>query len=135
MSLYSRTVIPTAVLDELERGREMGVELPSIRALAWIQVVCPEKRGVRNAELGRGEQEVLALGMQIPGALLILDDGLARVHARKLRLPFTGTLGILLRAKVDGHVSSLKPLIQRLCDRGFHLSAQTRAAVLKLAGE
>jgi predicted nucleic acid-binding protein len=122
-------------VDELDRGREMGVELPNVRALAWIQVVFPESSSITEAEIGRGEQEVLALGMQIPGALLILDDGLARAYARDLKLQFTGTLGVLLRAKADGRISSMNAVIERLCALGFRLSPRTRAAVLKLAGE
>ena len=82
-----------------------------------------------------GEQEVLALGLQIAGSVLILDDGLARARARDLNLRFTGTLGVLLRAKRDGRISSMTDLIERLRDRGFRLSPRTRAAVLKLAGE
>jgi len=69
-------------LDELNRGREIGVELPNIPALGWIEVVFPENRGIARPELGMGEQEVLALGLQIPGSLLILDMGwLGRMRA------------------------------------------------------
>jgi predicted nucleic acid-binding protein len=56
------------------------------------------------ADLGAGEREVLAFGIQLPDALLLLDERLARVHARALQLNFTGTLGILLRAKDEGHI-------------------------------
>jgi predicted nucleic acid-binding protein len=38
--------------------------------------------------------------MQVPGAIVILDERFGRLHAQSLKLTFTGTLGILLRAKV-----------------------------------
>ena len=88
-----------------------------------------------TADLGAGEAEVLALGTQIPGAVLILDERLGRLYAESLRLLFTGTLGILLRAKAEGRILRIEPLIEQLDRLGFRLSARTRAGVLELAGE
>jgi len=39
---YTRTLIPPAVVDELERGRAMGIDLPEVRALSWIKIQSPE---------------------------------------------------------------------------------------------
>lgn len=86
-------------------------------------------------DLDPGEKEVLALGIQYPGCVLILDERLARRHAEALKLDFTGTLGILLRAKAEKRIQRIEPLLQRLDGLGFRLSARTRAAVLKQAGE
>ena len=63
------------------------------------------------ADLGAGEKEVLALGMQVPGAVVILDERLGRLHAEALKLTFTGTLGILLRAKEDWKILRMEPFI------------------------
>ena len=71
------------------------------------------------ADLGAGEKEVLALGIQIPGAVVILDERLARLHAEALKLSFTGTLGILLRAKVEGRIACLEPVLAHLDRLGF----------------
>jgi uncharacterized protein len=73
--------------------------------------------------------------LQVPNAVVILDERLARLHAEALKLSFTGTLGILLRAKVEGRIARLEPVLAYLDRLGFRLSAKTRAAVLKLAGE
>jgi hypothetical protein len=73
--------------------------------------------------------------MQVPGAVVILDERLGRLHAEALELAFTGTLGILLRAKVEGRIPRIEPLLEDLDRLGFRLSARTRAAVLKQAGE
>jgi hypothetical protein len=69
------------------------------------------------------------------GSLLILDDGLARQHARLLNLRMTGTAGILLRAKNENRIDAIKPLLERLRDLGFFLDGTTEAAILRLAGE
>jgi uncharacterized protein len=133
----TRTLIPPAVVEELERGKAMGLDLPDVRALPWLKIQAPEglDRVPTAADLGAGEKEVLALGIQIPGALVILDERLGRLHAQALKLAFTGTLGILLRAKVEGRIARLEPVLAHLDRLGFRLSAKTRANVLKLAGE
>ena len=35
---YTRTLIPPAVVEELERGKAMGVDLPDVRALPWLKI-------------------------------------------------------------------------------------------------
>lgn len=77
---YSRTIIPPAVVGELERGKAIGVDLPEVRALPWLKVQAPEglDKVPTVADLGAGEKEVLALGMQVPDAVVILDERLAR---------------------------------------------------------
>ena len=86
-------------------------------------------------DLGRGEKEVLALGMEIPGAVVILDDRRARLYAELLKLTFTGTLGILLRAKTEGRIPRLEPILKHLDKLGSRLSAKPHASVLRLGGE
>jgi len=82
------------------------------------------------SDLGAGEKEVLALALQVPGAVVILDERLGRLYAETLKLTFTGTLGILLRAKAEGLISEIAPVLEQLDRLKFRLSARTRAAVL-----
>jgi len=130
-------VIPPAVVEELERGKAMGVDLPVVRALPWLAIQAPEglDRVPTVADLGAGEKEVLALGIQIPGTVVILGERLARLHAQALKLTFTGPLGILLRAKAEGRFPQIEPVLAHLDRLGFRLSAKTRTAILKLAEE
>jgi uncharacterized protein len=82
-----------------------------------------------------GEREVISLSQATPNSLAILDDGLARAYAKQLNVSFTGTLGILLKAKQAGHISAIKPLLNQLDAIGFRLNATTRQTVIQLAGE
>jgi uncharacterized protein len=134
---YTRTLVPPADVRELELGTAIGIDLPEIGMLPWIKIQAPEGLGKvpTAADLGFGEKEVLALGLQVPNVVVILDERLARVHAEALKLTFTGTLGILLRAKVEGRIARLEPVLALLDRLGFRLSPKTRAATLKLAGE
>ncbi len=45
---------------------------------------------------------------------VLLDDKLARPMGRRLGVPVTGTLGVLLRAKHVGVVVQLRSLVTRL---------------------
>ena len=134
---YTQTLIPPAVVGELDRGKAIGVDLPDIRTLPWLKIQAPEGLGKvpTVADLGVGEKEVLALGMQVPGAVVILDERLWRLHAEALKLNFTGTLGVLLRAKVEGRIPRIQPILEHLDQLGFRLSTKTHAAVLRQAGE
>jgi uncharacterized protein len=135
--LYARVLVPLAVVTELLRGREGGIDLLHLERLPWITAESPEglDKVPTAAELGAGEKEVLALAMQRPGSLVVLDDRLARSHAEALRLTVTGTLGILLRAKSEGLLPGVVPVLDKLHRLGFRLSSKTRTAVLKLASE
>lgn len=86
-------------------------------------------------DLGAGEREVLALALERSNPLVILDDGLARRFAQRLEIALTGTLGLLLKAKQVGRVERIEPLLDRLEALNFRLDPETRAHVLRVAGE
>jgi hypothetical protein len=87
------------------------------------------------SDLDRGEAEVLALAQELHASLLILDERLARRHARRLGLSLTGTLGVLLRAKEHQLVSAIGPVIEAMRRWGIRLGEPLVQEVLKLAGE
>jgi predicted nucleic acid-binding protein len=134
---YTGILVPPAVVRELDRGRSIGIDLPDVRTLSWLTIQSPEglDKAPAAADLGAGEKEVLALGTQVPGAVVILDERLGRLYADLLKLTFTGTLGILLRAKAEGRIPRIQPLLEHLGRLGFRLSERTRTAILKQAGE
>ena len=134
---YTLVIVPSAVADELEQGRARGIDLPDVHCLPWATIQVPKRMETPPSavDLGHGEKQVLSLGIEIPGAVLILDEKLGRLCASTLGLPFTGTLGLILRAKLEGRVARVEPLLQELNSLGFRLSRGTQAAVLRQAGE
>jgi len=135
--LFGTVRVPEAVLAELQAGLERGVSLPNPRDLPWPAVDTIQQLDLLPlvTHLGEGEREVLALGSESPGALLLLDDRDARRHASVLGLKVTGTLGVLLLAKEQGKIDIIRPIVDRLDGLGFRLCTATRRAVLDLAGE
>lgn len=133
--LYGRVMVPEAVALEINAGKACGVDLPDLESLPWVSLQSASPSILVPGDLGAGELAVLSLAAGRAGAVVVLDDGLARRYARRAHIRFTGTCGILLRGKQRGLVPALKPLLEQLVHLGFHLDAGTRASVLKLAGE
>jgi predicted nucleic acid-binding protein len=87
------------------------------------------------ADLDRGEAEVIALAQELGADLLIIDERLGRRHADRLGFAVTGTLGVLLRAKEQGFIAEVRPLIEELRRQGIHLAEPLVKRTLELANE
>ena len=58
-----------------------------------------------------------------------------RKIAKLQTFKFTGTAGVLLKAKKEGYLTEIKPILERLKMAGFYLNNQLTAEILKIAGE
>ena len=135
--LYGRVTAPAAVAAELAVGRSLGIDLPDLEGLKWIDIRRPQRGEflAKVADLGAGEREALALGAEAPGSLVLLDDAFARRIADLLGIRRIGTLGVLLQAKQRGLLPVVRPVLDRLDGLRFRVGLETRRAVLRLAGE
>jgi uncharacterized protein len=135
--LYSRLLVPEAVVDELQAGRDQGEDVPEVTSYDWIEVRAVRMPDVVTliSDLGAGEAQVLALALEVPGSLVLLDDRLARAVARMRNIRLMGPAGVLLKAKQEGHTSAVAPLLDRLLQLDFRLSDAVKACILKLAQE
>ncbi len=136
-ALYGVVVVPPAVQTELEAGLKIKVGVPDVARLSWVEVRAVKSQALIPAivDLGPGEAEVIALGLEHPGSLLILDDLLARRIAALNSLTYTGTVGVLIKAKQGGHLGAIRPVIEGLRTSGLWLSDELVATVLAQAGE
>jgi predicted nucleic acid-binding protein len=135
--LFDQVFVPSAVQAEVLAGGSAAVGGDEFREATWLRVGMlqdPRRAGLL-ADLDRGEAEVIALAQELDADLVIMDERLARRHARRLGLTLTGTLGVLLRAKHLGHVKAVAPLIDQLRRAGIHLSEQVVTEALALADE
>jgi uncharacterized protein len=135
--LYTRLLVPEAVVDELQAGRDQAEDVPAVTGYDSIEVRAVRMPAVVTliSDLGAGEAQVLALALEVPGSLVLLDDRLARAVARVRNIRLTGTAGVLLKAKQEGHISAVAPLLDRLLQLDFRLSNAVKASILKLAHE
>ncbi len=81
-----------------------------------------------------GEAEAIALASE-KNCLLISDDKQARAAAKRLGVSVIGTAGILIRAKQNGVISEIKPILDNLELNDFFISRVLREEVLKIVGE
>jgi len=136
-SLYGEIRIPPAVQAELRAGAEQGIDVPRPEQLPWIRIEALLDPSLVPAmvDLGPGEAEAIALARAIPGSLLILDDALGRMVAKGSGVLHTGTLGILVKAKQQGLVTEVRPILEQLLTTTMYLSGNLIALVLAEAGE
>jgi predicted nucleic acid-binding protein len=135
--LYGTIAVPETVKEELGEGGALGEDVPDITEYDWIRVIGGHipKLIKLVTDLGPGEAGVLALALDVPEALVILDDRLARRIAELQGLKITGTAGVLLKAKRKGHIDIIAPVIDQLIGLGFRLSEHLQNDILRLAGE
>ena len=135
--LYHEILIPPTVEREILAGGETSLGTEEFRSSTWFQVCAlrDPSRSKLLAGLDPGEAEVLSLAQEVGADLLILDERLARRYAATLGFSFTGTVGVLLRAKARGFISEVRPLLTELVRGGIHLGDEVVREALKLAGE
>jgi predicted nucleic acid-binding protein len=86
-------------------------------------------------EIDKGEASAIALSLETDDSLLILDDQKARRLAEKLSLKYTGTLGVLLKARELGILPAVKPLLQKIQQTNFRFSEKVLIEILREANE
>lgn len=74
-------------------------------------------------QIDKGESSAIALAIETPNSTLILDDFKARKIAEQLGLPYTGTIGIIIKAKLQGIIQTIKPILSKIKQTDFRLSA------------
>ena len=140
--LHESVIVPDPVWQEVAIGGQGLPESENLQkavAEGWIQVKATgAPRFAMSAEaaaLGRGELEAISLAQEL-GAVLLTDDSDARQFALRQGVKVTGTVGMLIRAKAEGHLVSVKPLLTRLRDESnFQMSQQLYASALMESGE
>ena len=135
--LFGKVYVPAEVLDEINQGRQEGIELPDLEQISCIEILGPMANHFSQLvrDLGKGETAVILHGLKHRGALVVLDDLLARRVAKQMELCLTGTAGILIAAKMKGLITSIEPSLTQMESLGFHLAPAHRAIILKQAGE
>jgi predicted nucleic acid-binding protein len=135
--LFSAILVPSAVVRELQEGRERGHVVPDPVDYAWLTIAEPAAVPSEwlALDLGPGELAVLALGLEDQSKIVLLDDGLARRIAHAARLQVWGTLKVLLESKQRGLTGAIAPHLRRLEEAGMWISGSLRDRVPALAGE
>jgi len=112
---------------------EFGNPLPQ-----WILIKSPKNRNyqkILELEIDIGEASAISLSLEIPNSIIILDDLKARKIAKRLKHTYTGTFGVILKAKKLGIINSVKPILKKIQSTNFRFSSSIFEAVLRNANE
>ncbi|MBE2219920.1 MAG: DUF3368 domain-containing protein [Anaerolineae bacterium] len=134
--LFGQVLIPTAVHDEF-LAIEQSTRQQALATSPWIQTTPLSNPQTAQIYIGldRGESEVLALALERSARLVIMDERKGRRYAKRLALPLTGSLGILLLAKEKQLISDVAPAIEQLQANNLYFDPQLIDHVLQLARE
>jgi predicted nucleic acid-binding protein len=137
VSLAKLLVVPEAVIREIQAGSDRDRTADQVKDLPSLLRVddrrVPDR--IRFWDLGAGESQVLAHGLERPGSEVVLDDLAARRCARSLGLPMIGTLGIVILCRHRGVISAARPVIEALREAGLRLKPALMDEALAKVGE
>jgi hypothetical protein len=137
--LYGQIVIPTEV------ARELAVVAPGlpghvpVSELSWLTVRAvadPTLVTLLLSELDPGESEAIALARELNADFLLIDERRGRLTVSRLGIERVGVLGVLIRAKSEGILPFVKPVLDDLVTRaGFWVSRALYTFLLNEIGE
>jgi predicted nucleic acid-binding protein len=138
---FETVFIPHAVLDELkvESGFRGTSHVDQALKESWLQVCEIQNKPLAQAlslELDKGESESIALAVDLGMQILIMDETMGRERARAMGLQTIGVLGVLLHARKQKEIQSVRSAMQLLRQEiGFFISEDLFEQVLRAAGE
>lgn len=136
--MYGEVCIPPAVHRELLA--KAGPEAERIDdGLAGFLHITPISRPAQDVDrltsgLGAGEQQAICLAVETR-ALLLMDDRAGRKAAGQLGIAVTGVVGILLKARQNGHIPMVGTVLENIRRNGYWLSDAVVESAIRLAGE
>lgn len=121
------------IITTLDIATEYGETLPD-----WVEintVLDKSKQQLLEMQIDKGESSAIALALETPDSTLIIDDYKARRIAERLGISYTGTIGVIIKARLLGIIPSIKPLLERIKQTDFRLSADLELQALKESKE
>lgn len=134
--LYTKISIPFAVFQEIEAGKNKGY-YQDLSKIDWIKIIkIQDKQALKYfLDLDAGESEAIVLATELGADTIIIDEKLGRFHAKHADLKVIGTIGILIKAKNQGIIKDLKPLLYELAEKNVWISEKLITEILKQTGE
>ena len=104
----------------------------------WIKIESVKDKKYQSfleTQVDLGEASAIALAKEMDEPLLLLDDLKARKLVKKLNLNFTGSLGVINKAKQIGVIDEIKPILNKILSTDFRISKQIIHELLSLNNE
>jgi len=104
----------------------------------WIHPMTIEDLDLKKAlklTIDEGEAAAIVLALEQKADLVLMDDYDGRAMAKEYNLKVVGTIGILLKAKLEGKTISLRHDLDVLRKNGFWLSEELYLKLIAEANE
>ena len=121
------------IVTTVDIALEFGETLPEW--VVFVPVKDKYRQQLLEMQIDRGESSAIALALEMPNSTVILDDYKARKIADRLGINFTGTIGVIIKAKLTGVTPSIKPILEKIKQTNFRLSADIERQALIEARE
>ena len=138
---FGEIVIPGAVLEELKVEEDLpgSQNVRDALKVGWIRIetvnLYPLVRALQR-DLDKGEAEAIALAIQLNADWVLIDEREGRKAAKSMELKVVGVLGVLLKAKHEGRLRSLRQAIDRLREKaGFYVRTDLCSEIIREGGE
>lgn len=108
------------IITTIEIANEFGGEMPD-----WVTIIEVNdkyRQQLLEMQIDKGESSAIALALETPDSTIILDDFKARKIAEHLGLKITGTIGVIVKAKLNGIIPSIKPILSKIRATDFRLT-------------
>jgi predicted nucleic acid-binding protein len=135
--LFRRVIVPWEVGREIAAGGRTQFARAEVAGATWL-----EQRStptpfppLLQSTLDPGEAAVIAVALTDNIPTVCIDEMLGRRLARLHHLAVTGSLGILIQARQQGHAIDLRTAIAQMRRQGIWLSPAVEAEARRLAGE
>ncbi len=126
-ALFGRVLITKHIADEFREDLPEYLSIENPKDKYYQQLL--------ERILDIGEASAIALCIENPGCLLIIDESKGRNEARKLGITVTGTLGILIVSKEKGLIKKINPVLDKIRQSNFRISKKLLSEAQKKAGE
>jgi len=136
-ALATSWLIPNGVIQEI--SQKSAVEPLLAQLSQYAEVKCKKvpviKPQIIRWNLDDGESEVITLAIKNAGYGVVLDDLQARKCATVLNLSLIGSLGLIVKAKKEGLLKTVKPAFEKLMISGLYIDKVLIETVLTSLGE
>jgi predicted nucleic acid-binding protein len=125
--VYQSIIITPEVAEEFNEKLPSFIKIQSVKDKKYQEFL--------ETQIDFGEASAIALAKEFDSPLLLLDDLKARKIATKLKLKYTGTLGVINRAKQFGIIEEILPIIIKLKKTNFRISENVLLDLLRKNNE
>ncbi|HEW97711.1 MAG: DUF3368 domain-containing protein [Candidatus Parabeggiatoa sp. nov. 3] len=137
--LYGDIIIPQAVFHEITVMGAGQAGAQEVKTWSWFFTHTVQNTTLVNSlrlDLDAGEAEAIALALELKADLLLMDERHGCAMAQQMNLMCSGILGVLVKAKHQGLIAFVKPILDDLISTaGFWVNNALYHHILQTVSE